>query len=102
MLDVTIDGIVEHVGETEHVGSKGTAKRTLVVRHGRQGMPFAVDFYGGAVAKLDGLSPCNAVKVTAQLRGREYNGKYYVSLSGSEVVRVTAPPVQPPLAPELW
>lgn len=84
------------LNDTEIVGSAGTfKKRTLVVETDeqyRQSIP--IDFVQDKCSILDNYAVGQEVKVSINIRGNEYNGKYYVSLNGWRIEKTgdaTAP-----------
>jgi hypothetical protein len=75
------------LGNTETVGSAGTfKKRTLVVETEEQyPQKIAIDFVQDKCEMLDKYTVGHNVKVGINIRGNEYNGKYYVSLQGWKI-----------------
>lgn len=77
-------GKVILIGNEEVVGSAGTFKKRLIVieteEQYKQKVP--IDFVQDKCAILDNYQVGNDVKVSVNIRGNEYNGKYYVSLNG--------------------
>ena len=47
--------------------------------------PVAVDFWGDKVEMVSGLTEGSEVEIHVNIRGREYNGNYYTSLTGWKV-----------------
>ena len=95
---MTIQGTVERVMETETFPS-GFQKRVLVINTGgewHQTIP--VEFVKDKTSKLDGLQPGQNVTAHINLRGNEYNGKYYANVQGWRLESESAPqpaPAQP-------
>lgn len=78
-----VEGKVAHIGQTETVGSNGFTKRLLVVDTGAQYDNLTpIEFKKDKVALLDNLQLGQTVKVSINLGGREYSGKYYPSITG--------------------
>ena len=77
-------GKVHQVGETQVVGSAGTfKKRTIVIATNEQYVQhIPIDFVQDKCDLLDSFKVGQEVKVSINIRGNEYNGKYYVSLNG--------------------
>lgn len=77
-------GKVHQVGETQVVGSAGTfKKRTIVIATNEQYVQYIpIDFIQDKCDVLDGYKIGQEVKVSINIRGNEYSGKYYVSLNG--------------------
>ena len=78
----TITGTIHHIGDTETIGSKGFTKRLLVIKTASQ--------YDGLIpieAKkddcgiLDRFAIGQQVKADIYIGGREWNGRYFPSLT---------------------
>ena len=78
-----LEGKVKVVGETQTFGS-GFQKRELVVtvEYGKYPQDINIEVVQDKIEKLDGLSAGTEVLVKFNLRGREYNGRYFNSLQG--------------------
>lgn len=93
-------GLIKVLGNTEIVGSAGTfKKRTLVIETDEQYKQFIpIDFVQDKCDALNDYKVGDSVKVSINIRGNEYNGKYYVSLSGWRIekqnITNTVPVVQ--------
>jgi hypothetical protein len=84
-----IQGSIKVVGQTEEVGSKGFKKRLLVVTTQEQyPQQIPMDFVQDKVSLLDNFSVGDTVKVGINLRGNEYNGKYYLNAQGWRIEKV--------------
>lgn len=102
-----LTGKIHQIGETEVVGSAGTfKKRTVVISTDEQYVQkIPIDFVQDKCSILDKYSVGQEVKVSINVRGNEYNGKFYVSLQGWRIESVgsTAPTLAPvakePIAP---
>ena len=91
-------GKIKVIGETEVVGSAGTfKKRTLVVSTEEQYVQhIPIDFVQDKCDLLNSYAVGDSVKVSINVRGNEYNGKYYVSLNGWKLEKTEqAPKLQP-------
>lgn len=75
------------LNDTETVGSAGTfKKRTLVVETDEQyKQSIPIDFVQDKTNILDSYKVGDSVIVGINIRGNEYNGKYYVSLNGWKI-----------------
>jgi len=74
------------LNDTETVGSNGFEKRLIVVETAEQyPQKVPVDFVQGKVNLLDDYLLGESVKISVNIRGNEYNGKYYVSLQGWKI-----------------
>ena len=66
----------------------GFTKREMVVivEDGRYPQEINLEFVQDKVALLDSLQPGQEVTVSFDIRGREYNGRYFNNLQGWKVV----------------
>lgn len=85
-------GKIIQLGQTETVGSAGTfQKRLLVVETNEQySQKVPIDFLQAKCELLDNYKVGDDVKVSVNIRGNEYNGKYYVSLNGWRIDKENA------------
>lgn len=94
-----ITGKIKLIGETETVGSAGTFKKRLIVISTEeqyvQHVP--IDFVQDKTSILDKYQVGQEVKVSVNVRGNEYNGKYYVSLNGWRIESLSQAPTIPPV-----
>lgn len=91
-----IIGKIIVIGDTETVGSAGTFKKRLVVIETQEqyAQKIPVDFVQDKTAVLDSYEIGQEVKISVNVRGNEYNGKYYVSLNGWKIDKLTEAPKQ--------
>jgi hypothetical protein len=77
-------GKVIVLGDTQLVGSAGTfKKRTVVIETSEQyAQTIPIDFIQDKCDILNAYKLGDNVKIGINIRGNEYNGKYYVSLNG--------------------
>lgn len=81
-------GEIIKIGETETFGQNGFRKRIVVVKTPEaypQELPF--EFVQDKVSILDKYSVGDNVAINYNLRGQEYNDKWYVSLGGWRIVK---------------
>lgn len=85
-----VTGKIKALGETQVVGSAGTfKKRTLVVSTDEQYIQhIPIDFVQDKCDILDKYKIGDSVKVSINIRGNEYNDKYYCSLNGWRIEKV--------------
>lgn len=85
MSEVT--GKIIHIGETLTVGSAGTFKKRLVVIQTDEqfSQQIPVDFVQDKTSILDQYKIGDDVVVGINIRGNEYNGKWYCSLNGWKI-----------------
>ena len=67
--------------------NSGFTKREMVVtvEDGRYEQEILLEFVQDKVALLDSLSPGDEVTVSFDIRGREYNGRYFNNLQGWKI-----------------
>lgn len=79
-------GKVILVGNTEEVGQNGFTKRVIVVETAEQyPQKLAIDFVKDKTSLLDKFKVGDNVSVGVNLRGSEYNGRYFVNLQGWKI-----------------
>ena len=85
MEELKTKGTIHHVGEAKQVSEKMNI-REFVLSIGEK-YPQLVQFQAvnERVKFLDGAKPGQECEVKFDLRGREYNGKYYVSLNAWDI-----------------
>lgn len=82
-MSFEITGKVHLIGKEEAVGNNGFTKRLLVVATSEQySQLIPIDFVKDKCILLDNYSVGQEIKVSVNVRGNEYNGKYYVNLQG--------------------
>jgi len=82
---IDVKGTVETILEIQEFAS-GFKKQTLVVdTGGKYPQKIAIDFAKEKIELLASLTKGQEVTVGVNIRGNEYNGKYYVSLAGWKV-----------------
>jgi hypothetical protein len=97
---MTITGVVHHIGPVETVGDKGFTKRLLVVRTESQyDNLIPVELKKDKCALADGLKLGQSVTVHTNIGGREYNGKFYPSITGWKIEADQSAPPQNQSAP---
>jgi len=81
-----ITGLVKVVNATEEVGTKGFKKRLVVVET-QETYPqlIPIEFVQDKCNLLDSVQIGQDVTVHINLRGSEYNGRYYVQLQGWKI-----------------
>jgi hypothetical protein len=68
--------------------SSGFYKQVMVLDTGQQYDPFVpIEFKKDKTELLNGLGVGSAVEVDINIGGREYNGRYYVDVTGWKVTR---------------
>lgn len=91
-----VKGKIKVIGQTETVGSNGFTKRQVVVETADQyPQQIAIDFVKDKCSVLDAYKVGDDVEVGINLRGNEYNGKYYVNVQGWKINKSGATPNAP-------
>jgi hypothetical protein len=87
-----LEGLVHLIGEEQVVGSAGTfKKRTIVIATKEQYVQYVpIDFVQDKCSILDKYSVGQDVKISVNVRGNEYQGKYYVSLNGWRIENLSS------------
>ena len=82
-MSYELSGNVKVVLEPQTFAS-GFIKRELVVsvQDGQYTQEICVEFVKDKVALLDSLQPGQPVSISFNIKGREYNGRYYTNLQG--------------------
>lgn len=96
-----LEGEVVHVGQTEEKGASGFKVRQCVVRidaNSKYPQEIPVQYTGERCGLLDTVTPGEVVSMPYELRGREYNGRWYVNVQSweIEVLSAPAPAEEPP------
>ena len=89
-------GKVHLIGQTESVGANGFTKRQIVIETSEQyPQKVAIDFVKDKCSVLDNYKVGQEVTVDVNVKGNEYNGKFYVNLQGWKIsANGTAQPQQ--------
>lgn len=100
-------GVVCHIGPIEEIGEKGFRKSIIVIDTGGeypQQIPF--EMTGEKADLSNDVAVGEYITMHFNLRGNEYNGRYYVNLRGWKIDKATVggaptpPPPADPLAEE--
>ena len=83
---MNVSGKIHLIGQTETVGNNGFTKRQIVVETSEQyPQKVAIDFVKDECSILDSYKVGQEVTVDVNVRGSEYNGKFYVNLQGWKI-----------------
>ena len=90
-------GTIKHIGNVQTFGDKGFSKQDLVLVESDAKYPQTVKFEltKDNTKLLDKHKTGEEVEVKFNVRGREYNGNYYVSLEAYNIFPLSAPAKQP-------
>ena len=85
--EIKIKGKLKLIGDTQEIGSKGFIKRETVLTTDDAKFPqdLKIEFLKDNCSKLDAFSLGEEVTVSVNLKGSEWNGKYFVSLTGWKI-----------------
>jgi single-stranded DNA-binding protein len=77
-----LSGKIKVIQAAQVLGAKGFTKREFVVtvEDGKYPQEIALECVQDKVKLLDGVKEGQTVTVTFDIRGREYNGRYFVNL----------------------
>jgi len=78
----TIAGRIIEIGDTQTFASGFTKRRVVVDTGGKYPQAIPVDFKKDRTAALDKCAIGDEVTIQADIGGREYNGRYYVDITG--------------------
>ena len=86
-MSYELEGNIKLIGETASYGAKGFTKRELVVTTSADRFPqdIKLEIVKEKTSLLDAYRVGQAVKVSFDLRGGEYNGKHFVNLTGWKI-----------------
>ncbi len=86
MLSLELVGKIKELQELQSFDS-GFTKRSLILEVEENGYKndLNIEFLKDKTSLLDSLMDGDSVKVNVNIRGSEYQGKYYVSLNGWKV-----------------
>jgi len=81
-----IQGEIIRIGETEVFGTKGFKKRQIVIKTDSQyPQSVPVDFTQDKCVILDKYQLGQFVKISINIQGSEWQGKFYVNLNGWKI-----------------
>ena len=84
-----VNGKIIVIGDTETIGAKEFKKRLLVVQSDEQfPQSLPIEFTQDKTNLLDKFKVDDLVKVSINLRGSEWKGKYYANIQGWRIDKV--------------
>ena len=96
----SITGRVHHIGEVETFKGDFTKRILVIDNGGKYNNLVPIYFTKERTEKLDQLSLGELVKVSIDLCGREYNGKYYADIIGWRFEKLEQKAPAPEPAPQ--
>lgn len=83
--EMTLKGTIKLMYETQ-IFDSGFSKREIVLEtQGEYPQPIKIEFIKDNVAKLDNFTQGSAVEISIDIRGNEYNDKFYVNIVGWQI-----------------
>jgi hypothetical protein len=89
-MTVEIKGEIKLIGELQTFDSGFTKIQVVVTEDGQYPTDIPIDFLKDKTDYLQNFSVGDIVVVSANLRGSEYNGKYYIGLTAWRIQRESA------------
>lgn len=80
-----IEGTLTVIGEIQAFASGFTKRQFVVKTPGEYSQAIAFELVKDGCTKIDKHKPGDGVKVSFNVRGNEYNGKYFVSLAAWKI-----------------
>lgn len=93
----SIEGRIIHLGQVEQKSEKFRMRIIVIETAGQYPQQIPVQFTNANVDKADSLKLGDAVSVSCNIRGREYGGKWYLSLDAWRIELKSAPQPATPL-----
>ncbi|MFM2203630.1 MAG: Flavobacterium phage vB FspS lillamy9 [Bacteroidota bacterium] len=90
-----LKGKVHFISDTVEVGNNGFTKRQIVIATEEQYVQYIpIDFVKDKTSLLDKFTIGQEVEVSVNVRGSEYQGKYYVNLQGWKITANSEAPTE--------
>lgn len=87
----TIEGRIIHLGQVEQKSEKFRMRIIVIETADKYPQQIPVQFTNANVDKADALKLGDSVSVSCNIRGREYSGKWYLSLDAWRIELKSAP-----------
>ena len=84
-MKVTITGTLHEVQPVETFASGFTKQLVIIATESKYDNLIPIELVKDKVGSFDGIQPGSTISVNAYLGGREYNGRYYISLRLAEL-----------------
>jgi len=89
MSQYELTGKIKLIQDPQSFASGFTKRQFVVTTEGKYPQDVALEFVKDHCVKLDAFKEGNEVKVAFDIRGNEYNGKYYVQLSAWKIEKIS-------------
>lgn len=80
-----LEGTLKIINETQTFDSGFTKREVILTTNEQYPQDIKVDFVKDKCAVLDSYNVGDAVSIGINIRGNEYNGKYYVNIQGWKI-----------------
>ena len=85
-MSIEIKGHIKEIGKTQEFGKNGFQKRQVVITtDDKYPQDLAIDFVQDKTGILDKYGEGQLVTIGTNIRGNEYNGRYFVNLIGWKI-----------------
>jgi len=84
-MKVTITGTLQEVQPVQEFASGFTKQLVIIATESKYDSLIPIELVKDKVGSFDGIQPGSTVSVNAYLGGREYNGRYYISLKFADL-----------------
>jgi hypothetical protein len=92
-----LSGKIIKVGETEQIKDTFKKRELVIETDEKYPQSVPVEFVQDKTELLDGLNEGDSVAVSYNLRGREWNGRYYVNVQGWKLEKTSSAPAPAPV-----
>ena len=93
-MTIEVKGHIKLIGELQTFNSGFTKIQIVVTTEGEFPTDIPIDFLGDKTDYLQGYGEGEQVVVSANLKGSEYQSKYYLGLNAWKIQRVNSQPQQ--------
>jgi len=80
-----LEGTIKLINDTQTFDSGFTKREMVLTTNEQYSQDIKVDFVKDKCAVLDSYNVGDAVSIGINIRGNEYNGKYYVNIQGWKI-----------------
>ena len=87
-----LTGVVHLVGDIQQIKDNFTKRELIVETDGQYPQYIKIEFVKDKCSLLDGLNEGDSVSVSYDLRGREWNGKYFTNVQGWQIAKTGSAP----------